>query len=278
MSTLFSKYPTINYSNATVTNIFVRTAIRESIRNNVSVFYPYTIKENERPDIIAQDYYGDPTYDWLIYLANDIIDPYYEWPLSNYDFQAFITNKYGSIQVAQQQIEFWRVNWYNDDSFISTSSYSALTSELRKYWTLDAEFNTNYVRKQDDTALETNKIIEVVVANSTGFNIGDRITQTVSGNITATGFISLINDNTLVCKNIIGTFATSVNAASSTKSSNVTGVTTIVNNIPGSEVNYWEYVTRYDYEVELNEQHKHIQVIDRNYVLRIENELRELIK
>jgi hypothetical protein len=49
----------------------------------------------------AFNYYDDPAYAWLVLLSNNIIDPYFEWPLSVYDFNQFIKKKYGSIPAAQ---------------------------------------------------------------------------------------------------------------------------------------------------------------------------------
>ena len=277
MSSFFNRYPTFTYADSTATNIFIRTAIRDAIKNKVTVFFPYTITEGERPDIIAQDYYGSSKYDWLIYFANNIIDPYYEWPLSNYDFYAYIINKYGSVDEASQRIAFWRVNFSNDDSIISTSAYELLNKDLKKYWTVDADFGTGFVRKALDTTIETNKVIEVEVSSSEGFAVGDRITQSSGGDITATGFISLITDNTLVCRNILGEFVPGLDCTNKAVVSAVVYVNTIATNISYIEQPYWEYVTQYDYENELNEQRKHIQIIDKSFVLRIEKELRELI-
>ena len=47
-----------------VTNLFKRVKIREDILGAVSAFEDYRIDPGERPDTIAETYYGDPELDW----------------------------------------------------------------------------------------------------------------------------------------------------------------------------------------------------------------------
>ena len=59
-------------------------------------FYTYTIKDKERADIIAYSEYGDSTLDWVIYIINDINDPYYDWPMDNQNFISYLETKYNT--------------------------------------------------------------------------------------------------------------------------------------------------------------------------------------
>lgn len=113
----FSQFPKINYFNVLATNISLRAAFIEKLKQEASVFYPYTIEEGETADAIATWYYGRPDYDWIIYLANDMVDPHTAWPKSQFQLDAYITKKYGSIESAQAQIVFYRKN--PDVSYIS---------------------------------------------------------------------------------------------------------------------------------------------------------------
>jgi hypothetical protein len=96
----FDSFPLTTYNGITSIDITRRVSIPINVQQNQSIYYPYTISDNETADSIAYDYYGDVNYVWLIYLINNIIDPYYDWPLSNIDFDNFITAKYGSIATA----------------------------------------------------------------------------------------------------------------------------------------------------------------------------------
>lgn len=95
----------INRSNITnydlTTNIFFRLGIIKSVLDNTSAYYVYTIKETDKPEILADNVYRDPEAHWIILLANDMVDPQYDWPMNYIDFENFIINKYGSVATAQ---------------------------------------------------------------------------------------------------------------------------------------------------------------------------------
>lgn len=110
----FRHLPKVEYSNNTLTNITVRAKIRDVVRKNINVLYPYFVKEGERPDIISNKYYGSSDFVWFIFYANDIIDPLFDWPLDYDAFNAFIIKKYGSIETSTQRV----YNYYNVDGLI----------------------------------------------------------------------------------------------------------------------------------------------------------------
>lgn len=281
MYEFIGRFPVIKYSNQNVNNILVKIALDRIIKKFNTVFYPYVVKEGERPDIIAADYYGDSRYDWLIYLANNIIDPYYQWPLTSDEFSSFILKKYGSVDQASQEIAFWRNNWYGDDSILSSVLYEALPSYSKKYWTPSSTYSStsvSYVRKKIDLSLETNKIINLTTTSNNITTTGTNIYQYTSGVLTGRGFIMENSDNTLVVKDVIGSFvANTVYLSDNTLSDTVSEVTTIATSIDSNEAVYWEYVTKLDYEEELNEGRKHIQIIDKRYLSNIESELDALL-
>lgn len=115
MSFIFSRWPTVEYDfkkngkKTTVTNVTLRFKLAEALRTKSAVMYEYNVKNGERPDIIAAKYYGDASLDWLILLANNIIDPQWEWPLDDRSFDNYIRGKYGSKEAAQQQILFYEL-------------------------------------------------------------------------------------------------------------------------------------------------------------------------
>lgn len=81
-----------------VKNIFKRVKIRDDIFQNLAFFGKYSIIGNERPDNIAYKLYGDSTYDWIVLLANNIVNVQNEWPLSNENFDSVMLEKYGSYE------------------------------------------------------------------------------------------------------------------------------------------------------------------------------------
>lgn len=51
--------------------------------------------------------YGDSTLDWLILLPNEILDPYFQWPLSQNQLNDVIRKKYGSVSTAMAQVHHY---------------------------------------------------------------------------------------------------------------------------------------------------------------------------
>jgi hypothetical protein len=134
MSGYFSHFPSLQYSGTTVKNITLKANLIDSFKQTATNFYPYTISDGETADSIAYDYYGDPNYVWIIYLTNDIIDPYYDWPLSILEFDEFIKSKYGSIEQAKSTTAYYKkipVDYYVNDitnEFILASLYNPTTN------------------------------------------------------------------------------------------------------------------------------------------------------
>ena len=81
--------------------------MKTAVENDVAVYYPYIVPEGMRPDVLSFQYYGDTIYTWAIYLMNNIIDPYWEWPLSYKDLREYLIDKYGSIETAKAQIHHY---------------------------------------------------------------------------------------------------------------------------------------------------------------------------
>lgn len=81
-------------NNQLVTNILARSTFLKEIANNSSVSYEYEVKETDTPEIIAYKIYGDANRSWIILLFNQIINPYYDFPLKNDALETFIQQKY----------------------------------------------------------------------------------------------------------------------------------------------------------------------------------------
>lgn len=108
MANYFTNLPKVGYdingtgkdSFLSVTNIMKSVRFKPSVLEDITDYYPYYVKEGERPDIIAHAQYGNIGYAYLIMLVNDIYDPNFDWPLSAQIFEKYIINKYGSVTTA----------------------------------------------------------------------------------------------------------------------------------------------------------------------------------
>jgi hypothetical protein len=95
----FDKKVSENY---VITNLLNRAKIKnvEAVIGS-RYFDPYVINDGERPETIAEAYYGSTSYFWIILFANNIKNIYEEWPKSTESFNKYIISKYRSIEYAQ---------------------------------------------------------------------------------------------------------------------------------------------------------------------------------
>ena len=79
-----------------VTDIIKRVKIRSAIKDGTLIFDNYDVKYGENPEDVAYKYYDNSEYHWVVLMVNNIADRYYEWPLTDPQFQLFLTDKYGA--------------------------------------------------------------------------------------------------------------------------------------------------------------------------------------
>ena len=125
MSEFFSHYPKTAYNITgekeptklkVAIDIMNRTKIKDVLMNDIVQFLPYSIPENERPDVTADKFYGSPKFTWLLFAVNEIHDPIWDWPLGTREFNSYIQNKYGSISAASQGIHHYEITQQSGDT------------------------------------------------------------------------------------------------------------------------------------------------------------------
>jgi hypothetical protein len=98
--------PDVNGEGILLTNLMARSEIIPSLLNNPMMFYKYDIQEGDTPEIIADKYYGDSYRYWIVLYANQILDPQWNWPLTNTQFDAYITSKYSAVAGVQSVLAY----------------------------------------------------------------------------------------------------------------------------------------------------------------------------
>jgi len=99
----FSKFPLIAYDMTNtgvyklLPDIIRRVKLRSAIKDGQFIFDSYDVKDGERPEDVAYKWFGDAEYHWVILMTNKITDRYYQWPLSQPQFQEFIEDKYSDV-------------------------------------------------------------------------------------------------------------------------------------------------------------------------------------
>lgn len=289
----FDKFPIIQYGNNTVNNSVVDITKRVDLLNNISsnpyIFYPYDLAEYERADQFSHRYYSDAYKSWILYISNQIVDPYYEWYMRNNEFSEFIIKKYGSIQNAIQKIKYYRNNW-QPSTEINPSGYNALTAYMKTFWEPVYGVNSkiiSYKRKEDDYIVNTNKIVTYSVSNTEFIN--DEIVNIVfDTNNKGTGQIAKSGNNIVYIQHLSGTFLSNttvtigpnsyIYGTESTVNTVFTSSSIVANNLHSEVEIYFSPVTYYQYEEEKNAFNRTIRVLDNRLSRTVSNNLKDLLK
>ena len=288
MDRYFSKFQPINYNGVACKDITTSSRLIDASRKQASLFYPIQIEAGLRADNIADAYYEDAEMDWLIWLTNDIIDPYYNWYLNEQEFDQFIEEKYGSYEDAVKKIEFYRNNWYDLDETVSPSFYdNNLVPTLKKYYTPVMGMTgkiTEYKRREEDWMMNTNRIMYFTFSNTTPFSNGEIVDFKYNGEIVGGATVITSNSTTVYIQHVSGNVI-----ANSTWTKQIIGETsntivttnssnTVQISISDDEAIYWEPVTAFDIEQELNESRKNVYIMNKDYALDVSEQLRLSLK
>lgn len=272
----FDKIPTILYNGRVAKNLVAKAQFSDQTRKDKFLYYPYSIPEATRADTLSNKYYDSPGYSWLIWMTNNVIDPYYDLPLDPVDFDRMIANKYKSTALAQRKIKCWRNNWYTDEIRLSVAQYSTLNPDYKKYYepTLDSYFSVSgYKRKVDNSIVCSNVVAEIAVAGQ--YQVGEEVST-----YTGYGFVDYCDGSYTMVSNVIGVIEAgqTLEGKQSLVSSPITAYTLVSNSIVFTDADYWTPVTYYEYEFDLNEGRKHIKLLDNRYKNQVETELKRVME
>ena len=170
------KIATIDYvgNQIVLTNLMIRTEIIPSLLNNPLLFYSYDIQEGDTPEIIADKYYGDSYRYWIVLYANQIIDPQWQWPMSQNLFTDYVISKYrnaaaNSLNISANTVTSGQILAYtegNIQNYVKTITTidSSTNDKTSKNYYIDS---TAYFLTQEST--------DVV-----SFSTGARATQIIN--------------------------------------------------------------------------------------------------
>ncbi len=146
-SQYFKNFPLVFYNDIKLRNIMLKTNIIKDVFLSDTSFYTYQVKDGEKPSTVSFNYYGSVDFTWLVLLSNQIVDPYFEWVMSNQEFDSYLAQKYGSISLAQSTIVEYVDITGNVVTLDTYTYYSLLGTELISNMTpvyaYDKEFELN---------------------------------------------------------------------------------------------------------------------------------------
>ena len=85
-------------------NLWRRSEIVGEFKNSLTLFNEYIINNGEKPEIIADRLYKNPFYTWTLFVANDIVNYYEQWPRSSRQLAEYVTAKYDNPQATKHYV------------------------------------------------------------------------------------------------------------------------------------------------------------------------------
>lgn len=194
----FESFPKLIYSlddnnlnRQAVTDIFARSNFLREIANNVDIAYDYIVKDSDTPEIIAHKIYGDPYRSWIILLFNQIVNPYYDWPMKNEVLDSYITNKYGTTtDVARNTIHHYE----KEVEQVKTYSGVVLESNTQTFIISTYDYNQNTGALIENSLPESPSDAPVVVSTET-FNYNSYILTITTTNKAISNYDYEFNEN-----------------------------------------------------------------------------------
>lgn len=80
-----------------VTDITKNIRFKKEILSNITLYDYYDVRDGETPEIIAEKFYGNAQYHWIVMLANDRYDYINDFPMSTHTLEEHIKQKYCQV-------------------------------------------------------------------------------------------------------------------------------------------------------------------------------------
>lgn len=234
MSRYFEYFPIVTHTDTKLINITLRGRITDFVRANPFVFLPYVVEDDMRAEDLSYHYYGSVDYTWLIYYANDIIDPYHQWPMTEENLHNNIMKKYYDEALHSYQTANSLVTQITDFEVLMWSMNDQITDNIVEYrHTEDELVNLSY----ESYLFNANNYLKPIYANT--------VVDPCNTMIEIVDSCNLLLEQTDLANTVL------------------------------FEASKYEPIRVYDWEVEQNENRRHIQLVDRIYLPQIIGEFKE---
>lgn len=257
----FDKLPQIQYDvnrsliapkYVTSTNIFFRVRYIQDTLNNIDSYFVAEIEDGETPEIIAEKAYGDAGAAWMITIANQIIDPQWEWPLSYNEFQKYIVNRYGSQENALTTYHHFEMvvkRTLNPDNVTTEKRYRIVSNNVIQN-ILTVPFNYYYPKPIDANLITTDTTL--VTADTIDYKADQDYDPYEKHDFSVLG----IQPGSLAFTQYVNTY-------------NIDGKTVV-------EIVNGNAVSNYEWEDQQNEAKRFIKIVKKEYYERIQDEFTKI--
>lgn len=140
-----------------VTNITANVDFDKNLKDNQAVWLEYDIQDGESPEMIASKLYSDPEKHWIILHLNNIVNPYYDWPMLQRDVYKYSQKKYDSIHDIHhyELADGTYVDANTLDSIpITNYEYEEALNDTKRTIKLVAPEYVDYIQEQLKTVME----------------------------------------------------------------------------------------------------------------------------
>lgn len=131
-------------------DMMIRFRIRDSVLRSPLSHYVYEWKDNDRPDIVARNYYGNANLAWLVMMSAMRFDALYDFPLSSDQFDDYIKSRYGSLLIADSTVHHYEDG---EGDVIDETTYTASS---------DPKKSAISILKYEDIANESKRSVKLL--------------------------------------------------------------------------------------------------------------------
>jgi hypothetical protein len=130
------QYPFSESDFVVAKNFFRRYQVNPDVFSYSVYFKKYSVEEGDRLDTIAEKAYGDPFYDWIIVLTNNIINPSFALPLTPNDLRKYLEKTYDN---PYEEIKYYKTYEIKNDAGSIVLKGDLIVDEIFyntpfKYW------------------------------------------------------------------------------------------------------------------------------------------------
>ena len=130
------QYPFSESDFVVAKNFFRRYQVNPDVFSYAVYFKKYAIEEGERLDTIAEKAYGNPFFDWVVALTNNMINPLFDLPLSQNDLRKSLESSYDDPYSTIKHYETYEIKNNNGVTILKSGLIVDETfySSPFKYW------------------------------------------------------------------------------------------------------------------------------------------------
>ena len=155
----FSEFPRTSYtlddyqSRQVVVDIFRRVILSKEYFENSLYYEEYEVLHGETPEEVSYRFYGTTDLSWAILMVNNIVDPRFEWPISEESLYKVVEDRYGGAQNVFTINRAVNAKGYQVETFFVLTEDSTHEEPVRLLFENPGEDNINTPIAYQDSSL-----------------------------------------------------------------------------------------------------------------------------